>query len=71
MSAAHMSNDGLYLSISTALGSAASFIVSYETANAIAWFVGVCAGVVSIMAGVLTIREKLLAERKRKGQDGQ
>lgn len=53
-------DNNVYLSIGTALATVVSFIVAHATTSNIAWGIGCVAGLVSIGAGVMTIREKSL-----------
>ncbi|GAA4465197.1 hypothetical protein GCM10023093_16940 [Nemorincola caseinilytica] len=70
-------HNSLYLSIGSFLGSVCSFLYAYVTAGNIAWLIGCVAGLVSIWAGVLTIKEKririknLRHENNKGDTDGQ
>ena len=60
--------NNLWLSIGSFFGSICSFLYAYITAGNIAWLIGCLAGIVSIWAGVLTIKEKRLRIRSMKGR---
>ena len=53
-------HDNLYLSIGSFFGSVCSFFLAYVTTYHIAWLIGAIAGLVSIWAGRLTIKERQL-----------
>lgn len=56
----------LWVSIGSFIGSIISFVYAQLTTANVAWFIGCTAGVVSIYAGLLTIREKKLRIKQLK-----
>ncbi len=57
-------HSNLYLSIGSFLGSIAGFVVGAMTKQNIGWIIGCTAGLVSIYAGLLTIKERRINIRK-------
>lgn len=62
-------HSNLYLSIGSCLGSICSFLLAWFTTYNIAWLIGAVAGVVSICAGILTIKEKRMSIKRMKESD--
>ena len=59
-------HNNLWLSIGSAFWSITSCVAGYVTSYNIAWLIGALAGMVSIYAGILTIKEKRLHIKQMK-----
>lgn len=62
--------DRLFLSITSTIGSAFSFLYAIQFQNFIAWFIGIVAGIYSIYCSYLTHQEKKLQIKILKQQNG-
>ena len=58
-----MNHNNLYLSIGSAIGSLLSGLVATATAYHVMWILSAIAAVVSICAGILTVKEKRMSIR--------
>ena len=64
-------NSNLYVTITTAAGSAFGFLWGLMTPNNIAFLIATIAGVISIYVGLLTVKEKrlIIKRLKEKGNE--
>lgn len=62
----HQGSNNQITNLLALVGSVASFAVSHFTKSNIAWFIGVVAGLVAIVSGILNIIEKRMKIRQMK-----